>query len=130
VHALRTVEFGHRKALGLVGVEQSISCVPAQLRDQLPRDVLCVLHAAVQTEPTVRREVMRGVARQEGASVSPAVRDGLIMRPGPRVMNLDRDVGTDRLRHFPFASFPGHCVWIRTWRELEVVAPPSESVAE
>jgi len=54
MHALLAVELGDGKALGLVRLEQAITCVPAQLRDQLPRDVLCILDTAVQTEATVR----------------------------------------------------------------------------
>src|SRR5882757_1551612 len=130
MHHLRTVGFRNRQPLGFIRFQEPVPSVPAKPRDEFPSEVVYVLDAAVQAETTVRRKMMSGVAHQERAAAPPGVGNCQVVRPGPGVENLDRDViVTDCLADLPFAAFAAYAFRIGTGRDLEVVPPASRTIA-
>ena len=71
-----------RAALPLVRIEQVGPGAAVLDRGELPRKIVRVLHAGVESEPAGRGEPVRGVADEEEAPVAKAVGDLRGHRPG------------------------------------------------
>src|SRR5439155_9477122 len=89
-----------RLALARVAVEQCIARAALGDERQLPREVLCVLHARVRTARAERRDAMRGVAGENHAAMAKVLHAlaGEGVDAGPD--NLEaRVAGTDAREH-------------------------------
>ena len=63
---------GRRRALGVVAVQQRLRRLAAQHRQQLPAQVVGVLHAAIAAARAERADLMRRIAQEQGAAVAEA----------------------------------------------------------
>ena len=93
------VALRHGPAFALVRVEQiGLGAGPLD-RGELPREIVRVLHAGIESEPAGRREPVRGVADEEDAAVAKAGRDLRGHRPRRDRDDVRATLGVRRARH-------------------------------
>ena len=61
---------GDRMALGVVGIEEAVRRRPLDHLGQLPAEIHRILHPGLQPLPAVRRMDVRGIAREQHASLA------------------------------------------------------------